>query len=377
MSWKTTLRSLAIAALLAVPAAADWTAGVAAFKAGDLAAAEAEFRAITEARPEWAGGHLMLGQTLLRDGRTEEALASLERAYELAPGDPQTSLVLGQTYVQLERFADAAEVLRDVAAAALPEAQKLALYRTRAAAATRSDKPALAIADLETALALKPDDAELHRQLGQAARAAGLTATAIAYFGRAVELSPEDVYSTRSLVKLLYDQALSAESDAQADLCENVMPHARRLVELDESYENLVLLAEAARCVGLHDATATALELAAAERPNEWWPHYALGRLHAGREAWVDAEAALKRALVKEVPAAEEPGILKRLGYVYERQQRLEEALEQYRLAGDAESVARVEKNLVAQREEEMLAKLAAEKKRIEEELESLEGGGL
>jgi len=148
------------------------------------------------------------------------------------------------------------------------------------------------------------------------------------------------------------------------------------LVELEESYENLVLLAETARCVGLDDAAAAALELAVAERPGEWWPRYALGRAQVRLEKWTDAEAAFKGALAKDVPAAEKPGVLKQLGYVYERQQRLDKALDQYRVAGDAESVARVEKNLAAQQEEEMLAKLADEKQRLEAELERLEGGG-
>ncbi len=156
------------------------------------------------------------------------------------------------------------------------------------------------------------------------------------------------------------------------------MPHAERLVELDDRYEHLVLFAEAARCVGLDEAARDALALAATERPSEWWPQYALGRTRVRLESWAEAEAAFLRALEKDVPADDKPEIRKQLGYVYERQERLEEALAQYRLAGDEEGLARVEKNLIAQKEEEILEQLAEEKKKIEDELQQLEesGGG-
>lgn len=375
MSWKNLL-PLALAVLLAAPLAADWTSGVAAFKTGDLATAEAEFRALTAERPEWSGGHLMLGQTLLRDRRVDAALPYLERAHELAPEDLNTALVLGQTYVQLERFGAAAEVMRGHDPAALPAPQKLAFYRNRALALARSDQQTRAIEDFDAALELAPDDADLHRQLAQAARGAGLTAVALEHYGRAVELDPQDVAATRTLAQLLYDRALKAGAEAQVGFCEDAMPHARRLVELEESYENLVLLAETARCVGLDEAAVSALELALAQRPDEWWPYYALGRAQSRQENWTQAEASFKSALATNVPAEEKPGIVKRLGYVYERQGLLDQALEQYRLAADAESVERVEKNLIARQEEEVIEKLAAEKERLEAELKRLEGEG-
>lgn len=379
MSYKKVILGLAVTCCMTAPLAADWSSGVTAFKAGDLSTAEAEFRALTETQPDWAGGHLMLGQTLLRAGRVQEALRSLERARELAPDDLQAALALGQAYVNLERYSDAAGTLRDLDPEALPEPQKVAFYRTRALAAIRSGRQAAAIPDLENALELMPDD-ELHRLLAQAAREAGSTELAVTHFGRALELDPEDVTSLRSLVQLLYDRALDAASEERADLCQTVLPHAERLVELESSYEHLVLFAEAARCVGSDREALDLLEMAAAERPGEWWPQHALGRTWVRLESWSEAEAAFLRALELNVPAEEEPAVRKQLGYAYERQERLEEALAQYRLAGDDEGAERVEKNLIAQKEEEILEKLADEKKRIEKELEELEesgGGGI
>lgn len=378
MSWKKTILGCGIACLLAAPLAADWETGVTAFKAGDLATAEDAFRALTEARPEWSGGYLMLGQTLLRAGRTEDAVTSLERARELAPDDLQTALVLGQTYVNLERFTDAAATMSDLDPEPLPESQELAFYRTRALAAAGSGRPEAALPDLEKSLELTPDDAELHRLLAQAAREAGSTDLAITNFGRALELDPQDVRSLRPLVQLLYDRTLNASSEERTDLCAAVLPHAERLVDLDETYENLMVFAEAARCAGLDEAARDSLRLAATQRPAEWRPQAALGRTWVSLESWTKAEAAFLRALERDVPEGEEPGIRKQLGYVYERQERLDKALAQYRLAGDEEGVARVEQNLVAQKEAKILEQLAEEQKQIEDELERLEesGGG-
>jgi tetratricopeptide (TPR) repeat protein len=379
MSWKRAIIGFAVACGMAAPLAADWKSGVTAFKTGDLATAEAEFRALTQAQPEWAGGHLMLGQTLLRAGRAEEALPSLEQARELAPDDPQTALALGQAHVNLERFDDAAGVLSGVEPEPLPEPQKLAFYRTRALAAVRTGRQSDAIPDLERALELTPDG-ELHRLLAHAAREAGSSELAITHYGRALELDPQDVGSLRALVQLLYDQALAADPGERADLCQTVLPHARRLVKLEDTYEHLVLLAESARCVGLDEEALRLLDTAAAKRPNDWWPLQAIGRTWMGLENWDEAEAAFLRALDKGVPAEETAEIRQQLGYVYERQQRLEAALSQYRLAGDEGGVARVEENLIAQKEAEAFEKLAAEKKRLEEELRRIErkgeGGG-
>lgn len=370
------LAAFVLATLPATPLAADWESGIAAFKAGDLASAEAEFRALTEERPDWAGGHLMLGQTLLRNHRVDDALPSLERAHQLAPEDLNTALVLGQTYVQLERFGDAAKVMQGHDPASLPTAQKVAFYRTRALAAVHAGDEAKAVDDFNAALKLEPSDVDLHRQLGQAARGAGLTAEAIDHYSRALELDPKDAAATRALTQLLYDRAVGASEGAQAGMCREVVPHAQTLVKLDESYENLVLLAESARCAGLDETAEAALEVAAKQRPDEWWPHYALGNARLRQEKWTEAQAAFNSALAGNVPADDRAAIVKRLGYVYERQGQFDKAVEQYRLAGDAESIARIEKNLIAQKEEAELDKLAAEKRKIEEELRRLEGEG-
>ncbi len=355
------------------PVSAGWEEGDAAFRAGDLDVAEAEFRALVESQPEWPGGHLMLGQTLLRSGRSALAVPPLERALELNHDDLTTALVLGQTYLRLGHFGAAAEVLDGRDPAALPAARQLAFHKTRATAALRERRDAAALADLERAVALAPRDAELHRLLGRTAEKTGREELAIRHLEHAIELAPRYVETVRSLAGLLYDRAREAAPEERATVCGRAVPVARKLVALEGAYDHLVLHAEAARCAGLSTEARDSLALAAAARPGEWWPQYALGRAELRLESWSEAEAALGRALAGSVPESDLPRVAQQLGFVYEKQERFEEAIEQYRLAGDTVSVGRVQKNRQAQKEAELLRKLEEEKRQLEKEIEELE----
>lgn len=375
MSWKRITLCLVAALVATLPAAADWSAGVTAFKAGDLGTAESEFRALTESQPDWPGGHLMLGQTLLRDGRASEALASLERAHELAPDDFQAAFALGQAQIKLERFGDAAAVLTGLDPAPLPAPQRLAFHQLRAAALAGAGEHARALPDLEAAVALEPDDADLRRRLAQRAKAAGRADLAITHYGRAAELDPGDGDSAAALVELLYNRAITADGSRQSSLCGEVVPHARRLVELDDSFENLVLLSKVATCVGLNEVARDTLAAAVAARPDDWSARFALAKVHARLGAWTEARAAYEDTLMKSVPAEEKAEVQRRLGLAYEHLEELDEALAQYRRAGDTEAVARVEQNIRAREEAIKLDALAAEQARIERELAELEKG--
>src|SRR5207253_7732263 len=58
--------------------------------------------------PQLGRAHALLGEVLRREGRLDEALASLERAQKFEPGHPSTWLLAGSIYEHQQRFADAA-----------------------------------------------------------------------------------------------------------------------------------------------------------------------------------------------------------------------------------------------------------------------------
>src|SRR5258706_671570 len=57
------------------------------------------------------GPRLAIGRLLLRQGRTEEALASLHDELTLGPGDPETSYTAGLAPIQLGRYVQAAPLM--------------------------------------------------------------------------------------------------------------------------------------------------------------------------------------------------------------------------------------------------------------------------
>ncbi|HWA44898.1 MAG TPA: tetratricopeptide repeat protein [Hypericibacter adhaerens] len=82
-------------------------AALALHRAGDLAGAEAAYRALLEREPGHAGALGGLGVLLFQAGRLEAALAPLERAVAKAPQDAQLRINLGAVFASLQRHEEA------------------------------------------------------------------------------------------------------------------------------------------------------------------------------------------------------------------------------------------------------------------------------
>ncbi|MBB6087393.1 tetratricopeptide repeat protein [Wenzhouxiangella marina] len=121
------IRAIALLLLLMAvvgPARAGWDEGVAAFRNGDLARAVAEFSAVVNAQPDFAGGHFMLAQTLSSQGSRAEALSYFRRAYELDAGNVVYQFALAKAYLANGRAAEAVQMLERIDPSALPSSQR-------------------------------------------------------------------------------------------------------------------------------------------------------------------------------------------------------------------------------------------------------------
>ncbi len=81
--------------------------------AGDLPAAEFHFRTALEQRPDDARTLAALGDVLLRQRRVPEALAALDRALALDPGDGTAHVRRAAALAELGRFDEAWEAVRN------------------------------------------------------------------------------------------------------------------------------------------------------------------------------------------------------------------------------------------------------------------------
>ena len=164
---------------------------------GDRAAAEAAYRRVLELHPEHAEASYGLGRLAAADRRTEEAVALLTRATELAPRVAVYRLALGDVYLSAERYAEAAEAYL---AGIRLQPQATAMRNNYLAALIHLDRRDEARGELERLRELLPDLPEIHFNLGGIYREYARTADAIACYRRVLELTPDNAAAFDNLL---------------------------------------------------------------------------------------------------------------------------------------------------------------------------------
>jgi cytochrome c-type biogenesis protein CcmH/NrfG len=145
------------------------------------------------------------GARLLSLQRPGEAAARLERAWQLAPGDPDIAINLGGAYVMQHRWTKAVRFLE---AATKLHPDNAMLWVNLAAAylgpleISGAESQNRAIAAFEQALRCDPLTPNVHYSLGLIYAERGEYHRAAAHFWRALEVNPEDRDAQRWLQKL-------------------------------------------------------------------------------------------------------------------------------------------------------------------------------
>ncbi len=232
------------------------------------------------------------GSLYYRQGKPETAVADLEFAARLRPGDSVTLDRLGQTYLALDRPADAVRVLRQAAALA-PRDSRIQLHFGRALADTGLT------AESKTAL-------DRFRQLGPE-KNRGVPAGLVDYLSltpeqqradyrtrveKAVAANPQDAAAEARYLQLLLDDGKAGEAVAVA----------RRIADLKPDASVLAGAGRALLEARQYTAARELLERAAADRPSaDVRLNLALAAFHAG-----GADAGLLQ--LDHVPEAERGG---------------------------------------------------------------------
>jgi len=380
--FSTTLSTLALLLALAIPAQAGWDEGVAAFRAQNYAQAVEEFRGVVEDQPEWAGGHRMLGQSLLKLERSQEALTHLRKAYDLGPDDVAVQMVLGQAYVTTGRYRDASELLGQINVASLPKAQQGALHQMRSIALDKTGQPSQALQEMGRAVALSPDNAGLQFQYGIMLFNGGDTAKAVGALEKAASLDSGDARKQKAYADTLLRHAREQRGSAKDTAYRKAVSAATRLVSADPSYDHLMLLGSAQLGAASYADAAATFERAASKNSRDWLPLYYIGQAKTLTQAYDTAAASLQKALTLTQSTEDRNRIWKQLGFVYEKKKSWNQAKTAYGKAGDSAAVRRVEENqeteqfnIDVEKEREEIDRLTAEEAEIEEQLRKLEEG--
>jgi tetratricopeptide (TPR) repeat protein len=142
-------------------------------------------------RPEYAVAHVMMGQSLAKEERKDEALAEFRKAYEAAPESPEIAFSLAAQMVELKRTGEALAILNGPV---LNTAEQGGEVRFLRGAAYEADgKVPEAEAELWAALKDQPDQPAFLNYLGYLWVDSGTrVAEGAALIARAHAAEPED-----------------------------------------------------------------------------------------------------------------------------------------------------------------------------------------
>lgn len=370
--------------IAAVPAFAGWDEGVAAFKKGDFNTAETEFQDLVKGSPDGWQGHYMLGLTLERLKRKEEALHHLRKAYDLNPNDLSIKIALGRAYSNVRRYSDVAKLLGDVDASSLPSKQQAAFYQIRGQAKFKSGDTVNATSDFKQLARLRPDDAQAQYTYGTTALQAGQVGESIRALSKAVQLAPNDAEMTRAYAQVQIRKGReSRDKTTKKTAYLKAAELAAKLVAKKPSYDNLMLKISAELGAGDYNKAVETGKTASNHGSADWLAYYYLGQAYTSAGKFAEAVAPLETAKAKASKNDDLKKVWRQLGFAYEKQKKYAQSIEAYQNGEDSAGVARVTENEKTDQfnknveaENAQIKEMEEEAKRLEEELKALEQGG-
>lgn len=336
---------LGLALLVTVPVQAEWSKGIEAFRAGHLDVALTELREVTEQQPEFAGGHLMVGQVLLRQERWSDASASFARAYEIEPeAKPGLLLPWSRALIESDEPEKAVTLLDKLDPSGLDDAQKTHFYSLLSRALMDLKPPARSLERLYQLTRSQPDNPVLWQTLGHALAQADRPAEAAEAFERALELSSDSAAAARRYVDAAFLAARrTGDGDARREWYGRAVDAAELLVAREPTADHWLLLGEARLGARQFREAVQAFEKAAHQAPKDPLPDYYLGEAFLGLEDGDRAELVLRDALRKRPGPDLTLRIHTSLGRAHHLEEEYLQAAREYRAAGDEERAALME----------------------------------
>jgi tetratricopeptide (TPR) repeat protein len=220
-------------------------------QAGRLSEAEALYRHVLAARPDWADAHMNLAMLLMFRGDFKGAASSCQRGVALQPDNARAHCYLGECLAAQNR-------------------------------------PVEAVASYERALALKPDYAEAHNSLGNALFRLGRPAEAVSAYRNAIACKTGLAEAHNNLGCILMRQGKLLESEG----------HLRQAVSIKPSYAQAYSnLGAVLGRQGKLDEAEHCCRQALAQHPDQADAHNNMGLILQKRGHLGEAEASFRTAV--------------------------------------------------------------------------------
>ena len=290
------LAVVACALLMVLPAAADWKQAVAYYNQGKFDLAIQELKPDLDKSPDWEGGHRLAGLCYLNLKNNALAIVELSRAVQLQSKEFTTFQSLAQAYFNTDKLDNCIQILNQGEQFAKDPNDLYRLHHLRGAAYYRLQKYDQSDVDLSAAIRIKSSDWVDFSQLGVDYYNLNRIDEAVQMLQKALTLKPGDNATSSILGKAYFKQGVAALTDKQ--------------------YNQAIDL----------------FHKAGTYTPNDGYVFYNTGEAYLFLNSYPEAEKAYNQALGL---LPRNPDIYQRLGYLYEKQKKFDQALGAYQKAGD------------------------------------------
>ena len=367
--------TLGVFLLSAVPALADWNAGMEAYNKKDWNTALKEFQGVLQTNPNYHGAHYMIGLALKQLGRSDEAIKELQEANRLEPSNPSYAAALGGTLLERDRPREAWAVLEPVKTQALRGAQKTAILTLQCRARAEMGEFPQATELCRQATQADPKSSDAWVTYGGVLSRQDKSADAFQAYRKAWELS-SDANHANNAIAAGTRAARLASGDAKKALYQQVAEVAKQLAEKKGGPQGALAAGEALMGAQRYDEALSWFERTGLDNA---LVNYYKGQCYLGKESWARAESLLRGALQKQPDAALRRQIYSSLGFLLDKTQRYTEAALAYQEAAQPNKVAemkdkqsKAEQNLKAEEERKRIEEI----QRLQKEYQKLTQGG-
>jgi tetratricopeptide (TPR) repeat protein len=188
---------------------------------GQVDEAIADFQNAIKFQHGFASAHYNLGNALLQKGESDEAIASFQKALEIDPTKVEAENNLG---IALAGKGLLAEAITHYQRALKINPDKADTYNNLGAAYLQKGQVNDAIAQFQTAVKLKPDYAQAHYNLGNALFQEGQTDQALAEYQMSVDLEPDFARGHHDFGIALFKEGRVDEAIVQFQKAVNLQP---------------------------------------------------------------------------------------------------------------------------------------------------------
>ncbi len=311
--------------LLPVTLLGDYIKGASYFAQGKYALAIKEYEEELRIDPAYVQGHYIVGLCYARLKNYDKAIESLKKAQSLDPKDFQISLALAQAYFEARKYPELSTALNAATMNARNPADLQKIKFLQAAALFDQQDYDKALPELKTAVAADPKNESLQAQLGIAQLHLKNYDDAIESLTRATKLNPEDAQAAVYLGEAHFAHAMAV---TQPQKKTEELKEALRLAEKwtnaqPQNFDAASLAGRAALVLKNYPRAVSFLKRAADLQPTSAITQFNLGQAYAFAGQLPEAEAALTQA---SQSLTQEPSLFSILGFVLEKEDKLDAA---------------------------------------------------